>query len=371
MKNLGMRSRIILLVVLAALPTLALIVYGAIDQRAKAIMHAREDLSTLVTLAAQQQAQIIEAAKQTLVAISLVPSSVHDDRKSCSDYLAQLLAKTSGIYHSMGIYDADGLLFCNAVPWQGKVYSPDRLYFQLARKTGKFSIGEYQIGRVTREQGINFGYPIADAAGKITGVAFLALDLDGFNRMAAATPLPQDGVIIVLDHNGIILTRYPAKAGVVGQKLELPAVARRLFSAKAGVFEATGVDGLQQLYAYESIAGNPDGSIPLRVMMSLPLSVVFADADRAAVRNLIYAILATILLLVGAWYGAEVFVLRNIKTLIDVTKRVETGSLSVRTGLASGKDELAQLGSAFDAMTQALQNRDADLQRALHDLREQ
>jgi len=48
MKNLGTRTRIILLVVLAALPTLALIVYGALDQRTRAEMHAREDLGALV-----------------------------------------------------------------------------------------------------------------------------------------------------------------------------------------------------------------------------------------------------------------------------------------------------------------------------------
>ena len=249
MKNLATRSRIILLVILPALPALALIVYGTLDQRTQAETHAREEMSMLVKLAAQQQAQIVEAARQTLAAISLVPSSVHNDQKSCNAYLAQLLARTSGIYHSMGIYGANGDLFCNAVPWQGTVHSPDRLYFRLASETGKFSIGEYQIGRVTRQQGINFGYPLTDAAGKIAGVAFLALDLAAFNRMAAATPLPTDGVIIVIDHDGTILTRHPAVAGVVGNKLRVASVARQVLGGKAGVFEAEGLDGAGRLYA--------------------------------------------------------------------------------------------------------------------------
>src|SRR5262245_58029369 len=159
---LNTRSRIILLVVIAALPALAFTVYSTWDERRRAEEHARQELKRTVTLAAHQQAQIIEGARQTLVAISLVPSAVLNDPKRCNEYLAKLLAQSPGIYHSMGIYGADHVLFCNAVPWEGKIVSPDRLYLQLARSTGKFSIGEYQIGRVTKQQGINFGYPIRD-----------------------------------------------------------------------------------------------------------------------------------------------------------------------------------------------------------------
>ena len=106
-------------------------------------------------------------------------------------------------------------------------------------------------------------------------------------------------------------------------------------------------------------------------MISLPLSVVFADAHATLVRNLVCIILATILLIAAAWYGAEVFVLRSINTLLDVARRVEAGSLNARTGLLPGKDELAQLGSALDSMALALQNRDAYLQRVLQDLEKQ
>src|SRR5471032_1184215 len=176
-KNLSIRTCIIILVVLAALPTLAVTIYGSWDQRVRAIAGARNDMQSLAKLAAQQQGQIIEGSKQTLVAISLMPTALRNDSVRCNAYLATLQAKSMGLYHSIGIYDADGVLKCNAVPWQGKVHSPDRLYFSLALATGKFAIGEYQVGRVTKLQGINLGYPIADAQGGVTGVAFIALDL--------------------------------------------------------------------------------------------------------------------------------------------------------------------------------------------------
>jgi diguanylate cyclase (GGDEF)-like protein len=109
----------------------------------------------------------------------------------------------------------------------------------------------------------------------------------------------------------------------------------------------------------------------MRVVVSVPSSVILADANRALTRNIAVILVATVLLLLGAWYGGEVFMLRPIRALLDGAVRVESGNLDARTGLGEGKDELARLGGAFDSMASALQARDADLQRALRDLERQ
>ena len=371
MFTLNTRGRIVLLVVLAALPALVFTVHSTWDERARAETHARQDLKRLVTLAAHQQAQIIEGARQTLVAISLVPHVVLNDAARCNEYLAKLLEQSTGTYHSMGIYGPDNVLFCNALPWEGKVFSPDRLYVSLARSSGKFSIGEYQLGRVTKQQGINFGFPLADAAGKITGVAFVAVNLDNLNRMAAATPLPPRGILTVVDRDGLILARKPATAARVGQKLRVPGVIEALRSGKSGVFRAIGTDGVDRLFAHDIVAENPEGPIPIRILVSLPLNVVFAEANRAFVRNLIGILVATVLLLGAAWYGAEIFVLRKTRALLSAASRVRAGDLTARTGLRYDGEELSQVGEAFDEMAHALQHRDAELKQAMQDMQEQ
>ena len=371
MKTLNTRGRIILLVVLAALPALAFTTYSTWDARARAEANARQELRRLVTLAAHQQAQIVEGARQTLVAISLVPSVVLNDPAGCNGYLAKLLAQSSGLYHSMGIYGADHVLLCNAVPWTGKIVSPDRLYLQLVWATGKFAIGEYQLGRVTGREGINFGYPLKDDAGKVTGVAFVAVDLNNLNRMASATPLPPRGILTVVDREELVLARKPTTAARIGQKLRNPIVVEALRSGRSGTFRAKGTDGDDRLFAYETIADNPQDAIPLRILISLPLNVVFAEANRAFVINLSGIVVATVLLLIAAWYGAEIFMLRKIRLLLSAAGRVHAGDLGTRTGLRHDGDEIAQVGVAFDQMTIALQRRDAELKQALEDLREQ
>ena len=109
--------------------------------------------------------------------------------------------------------------------------------------------------------------------------------------------------------------------------------------------------------------------VVVSALPALALTLYSAFEERAL--NLAGIALATILLLLGAWYGTEVFVLRNIRTLLDTARRVRSGDLGARTGLHDGKDELSQVGREFDGMAETLQRRDLELKTAMHELQEQ
>jgi len=109
------------------------------------------------------------------------------------------------------------------------------------------------------------------------------------------------------------------------------------------------------------VTQNPDGAFPLRVLVTVPLRRVFAEANRALVRDLLGISLATLFLLVGVWYGTEWFVLRNVRALLRAADRVRGGDLNARTGVRYGGEELSQLAQAFDDMALALQQREQKL----------
>src|SRR4029078_7947791 len=159
-------------------------------------------------------------------------------------------------------------------------------------------------GRVTKLQGINFGYPLKDAAGNVDGVAFVAVDLDNLNRIARATPLPPGGILTVVDRDGLVLARKPATARI-GEKLRNTRVLEALRAGKEGAFRARGTDGVDRLFAHDVVAENPDGSVPLRIFISLPLNVVYGESNRAFIRDIVGILIATALLLAAAWFGAE------------------------------------------------------------------
>jgi len=362
MTKLKTRARIVVLVILAALPALLLTVYSAIERRASTESQARAELRRLVKLAAMQQWQVVEGARQMMVASSQILFTLLNDRKRCTEYFASLLEQNGQTYHSMGLFLSDGQLFCNAASWRDKVYSGDRLYFRLAKETGRFAIGEYQIGRVTGQAGINFGFPVRDEDNKVYGVAFAGLDLENLGRMAEATPLPPEGILSVVDVKGTILARKPAMPERIGEKLWNPQVIEAVLAGREGVLEAKGEDGVNWLLAHEVVTQNPDGAFPLRVMVTVPLSRVFAEANKALFRDLLGISLATLFLLVGVWFGAEWFMLRNVRALLRAAGRVRGGDLNARTGIPYGGEELSQLAQAFDDMALALQQREQKLQ---------
>jgi diguanylate cyclase (GGDEF)-like protein len=362
MTNLKTRARILMLVVLAAMPALMLTVYSALERRASQERQARAELVRLVKLAAMQQWQVVESARQIMAASLPILVTLLEDRPRCAEYFKNLLAQNRDSYHAMGLFDENGNLLCNAVTWRAKVYSGDRLYFRLAKETGRFAVGEYQIGRVTGQAGINFGFPVADGEKRVRAVAFAGLDLENLAKMAEATPLPPDGVLSVIDVKGTILSRKPVLKERVGQKLWNPQVIESILAGSEGVLEVKGEDGVDWLLAHQVIYKNPDGAFPLRVLITVPLNRVFSEANRALVRDLLGITLATLFLLVAVWFGAEWFMLRKFRALLRAAERMRSGDLNARTGIAYGREELGQLAHAFDDMAGALQQREQSLQ---------
>jgi diguanylate cyclase (GGDEF)-like protein len=125
------------------------------------------------------------------------------------------------------------------------------------------------------------------------------------------------------------------------------------------------------MYSLETRLAGPDAYIPATIFVSVPRAVVHEDINRALVQTVGGTVALTLLLIVIAMYGAERFVLRPLRAMLDMTAKVRVGDLSARTGIVRTSEELSQLGQALDEMAERLESRDADLRRALEDLREQ
>jgi diguanylate cyclase (GGDEF)-like protein len=177
-------------------------------------------------------------------------------------------------------------------------------------------------------------------------------------------------VVTVLDRNGVVLAQHPGYTASIGKKGPNPRVLEVITGAPRGVFDDIDARGTARLFAFESVDENPDGSVPLRVVVSLPLRPIYAELNASFLTSIAGLALATLLLLLGAWYGSEHFVLRDLRKLLDVARRVRAGDLAARTGLVAGREEISQLGNAFDDMAQSLQDREARLQQALREARE-
>lgn len=371
MEKLSIRTRLALIIVLAALPVFGLSIYNGLERRAQAERNARGDLTRLAALAAKRQEETIEGARQLLFAVAATVDSLRHDPAACQGYFMRLVGGSDGLYHSMGIHSPEGRLICSTAGGSSDMNAGDRRYFRLAVQSRKFAIGTHPIAVGGNQAGVNFGYPLVDGQRKLVGVVFAGLDLKKMNELTARTLLPEGGSLTVLDRDGVILARQPVSISGIGEKEPNARIVEAIRGGTNELFEAEDTGGVRRLFAVQGVATNPDGNVPLHVVVSIPRQIIFADANKALLQTIFGIVIATSLLLFGAWYGVELAVLRRLRALLAVTNHIRAGDLSARTRFPPGEEDLCQLGNALDDMAQALQKRDADLKQALRELSEQ
>ena len=368
LSNFSARVRIVLLVFASTLPILGLILYAGVNQRSAAEAAERRELRQIAQLTAKRPEMILEGVRQLLFAVSGNTEYLLKDVKTCEAYFRKLSMEAGDIYHSMGIILPDGNIFCNtATPNNTPVVNvSDRYYFRLAMESRRFAVGEYQIGRASKLPGINLAYPVLNANGGVRAVMFVGLNLDTFIE-----PLWQPSgelmrVMTLFDRKGIVLAQHPEFRAIVGQKSPNPEVLAQMEKFDHGLFTTTDLTGKQRLYAVENVGMNPDGVAPIRLVVSTPQDMIFADSTRALIHLIVGVVVVALAVLLLAWFGAEVFVLRRFHALLDMAEKVRGGDFSARSGIGGGREELSRLGAALDAMAEELQTRDQQLREALH-----
>jgi signal transduction histidine kinase len=351
----SLRTRLLLLVLLAAIPALGLALYTNLEERQLRKELVYEHAMRLSRLVSADHERLIEDTRQLLTTLAHLPAVRDRNPAACSALFADLLAQRSS-YANLGVIDADGDIFCSALPMTDPVYAGDRGYFRRIIETRDFAIGEYQIGRITKKATVVFGYPVLDNdAIHVRAVVFAALDLAWLNELAKQAGLAPGTMITVIDRNGTILSRYPDNGKWIGMLMPEPLVLSAIQTQKGnGTTDAPGTDGIPRLFSFAPF-GRAAQSADAFVSVGIPATVAFAGVNQILARNLAALALVGGLALAAAWLGGNLFVVRQVRALVEATKRVAAGELGVRTGLPPGQGELSQLAGAFDRMAESLE----------------
>ncbi|HXG53343.1 MAG TPA: GAF domain-containing protein [candidate division Zixibacteria bacterium] len=364
----SLRGRLVVLVLLAVLPALAVIFHSAREQRRAMSLEAQASALRIARLVATSQNNLVEGARQFLLALTQIPEIRKIDPEACPTLARRLLARDPR-YTNIGVADAEGNVRCSGIAVRRPVNIADRAYFRGALKSGGFAIGEYQIGRVTSRAAVNFGYAIVAPDGSRQGVVYAGLGLAWLNRLAEQVELPEGATLTIVDPNATILARYPDSEKWIGQPLP-PGPLRDLLLASTGegTAEAPGADRIPRLHGYARVGGKNPGAT---VIVSTRKDLAFSAANSILAVSLGWMILVSVLALAGAWWGGEWLIVRWVDRLIAATQRVTGGDLTVRVGRHRGGGELEQLAAAFDRMAEALEQRAAEAERAKGQIQDQ
>ena len=96
---------------------------------------------------------------------------------------------------------------------------------------------------------------------------------------------------------------------------------------------------------------------------------MFSEADRLLIHNLSLLGVLTLLILLAAWFGGDLLVLRQVGAMLKATRRLADGDLSARAGLPRKTGELNELAASFDDMAASLEMRETQRRQGEEALR--
>ena len=355
----SIRAALVLVVLLALVPALAIIIWTGLEHGTMMAERTRAEAERQVEAFANLQERISETARQTLTTLAALPEFVNGDFRSMDGILKAVHANNQE-YLNFTAVDLDCKVTASSRLERGFDLS-GRLHLKEAIEGKRFAAGEYIIAAVDAEPSFPFAYPILDADGAVSGAVAATYKLASYAALFERFKLPPESTLGLVDRNGTRIFFYPPKeTNPLGGKIKESIWEGIRSVADAGVLTDKGPDGIERFYAFRAIGPGRGPEPYLYVVYAAPTSIA-RDANRAIlIRNLLLmAFVAAIGLLTAASVSGFLFGQR-LDSIIQTTARISEGMRGIRTGLADDSSDLGQIAKALDSMAETIERRDAE-----------
>jgi signal transduction histidine kinase len=365
----SLRVRLLLLALIAVMPVWGAIVYTAAEQKRSTVAGIQRNVLQLAEFSAHEEEQALQGTRQILIAMANFVRKFDENPAECNAFCADLLQQLRR-YANLGAIKSDGDVFCSGVPMRRPMNAADQTWFQQAVESGDFAVGDYHVGRITGKPVLVMAYPYRVAGDNPAAVVFAALDLKWLSRyiFKIESLLPEGFTITQIDNNAVVLARQPDAEQWVGRTMMHHATFREILSQKTGVIDARDERDMSYIYAFTPLQSSFRKE-PVYMILGIPRQLAFADSNRVLQRNLILLGIVSLVAMLAAWFGSDLFIVRQVKALAGASRRIAAGEMSARTGLQHESSELGQLAKTFDEMAKALEQRHAERERAEMELK--
>ncbi|HSR43428.1 MAG TPA: ATP-binding protein, partial [Longimicrobiales bacterium] len=268
--------------------------------------------------------------------------------------LGEILPQFSNLF----VVDGEGRLLCSAMePAAGPHPSAsDRGYFETLRTTGRFTVSQPLMGRLSRQWVVVLAVPLPAPEGEFRGAVGLSLALNRFHEVLSRTSLPPDGVITLTSFEGSVLARTADWEDWVGRTLPSSGLAETQQARGRGLSETEGVDGIPRMWGYSALS-----DVGWMVYVGVPTSWVRGPALRAAAWEMgVGGLILTLVSLLAISLYRKV-----ASSLASLTADVRDGaSGTVRTIPEEGPDEIVEVIRQVNRTLQARQAAEDELLHA-------
>ncbi|MDQ5986723.1 MAG: Sensor histidine kinase RcsC [Syntrophus sp. SKADARSKE-3] len=362
----SVRTQLISLVVISIIPALGIILYSGIEQRRlKEYAVTRSNFSIMQAISNRQQV-ITESSRQFLITLSGMPEIRQMDARACNALFRRLLPENP-VYANIFLIGSNGIVHSSSIPakpWNFK----DQKYFRDALSTRKFSTGEYMLTMITERPVFAFSYPVLGNDGKVKGVLAVNLDLSRYDHIISDVRLPEKSVLVLEDHKGTRLYRYPEGDKYIGLQVSSQLHFPMTGESDEGNFTEKGVDGVKRIYAYKKFRLTKDSPPYLYLRVGIPEESAMAEVLAVTKRNLFSLGIVFVFALISAVYLGSQLIANPLNKLVAVTNRFKHGERDVVSDIPHTDNELGRLAEAFDEMAESLSERERALREKTEEL---
>jgi two-component system, cell cycle sensor histidine kinase and response regulator CckA len=349
-----LRLRLLALVAIAFFPLVLLVVRIANDERSVTTLRERDASLRLLDVAIAEHRDLTRTGVELLRHASGMADIASGDSTTCSRSLRELLA-TYANFTNVSRIGADLRVNCSAIPVTGDTADAFREPAVLRAAATSRPVTSW-IRHGTPGQPVStIIEPVRGADGQVRYYLRIEAELNWFSRLAQAIPPTPGAMAALVDTTGYILARQPDGEGFSGFRHQPNGPLVQMIGNDSGFVEGVGLDGIERQYAFRSLP--TDNAAQVLLMIGLPTSLLYADANRHLTTYLGLLLVMLVLTAMMAWIAADLFVIRDVRALLGATERLADGDLSTRVMVASSTGELNDLAVRFNDLARRLEER--------------
>jgi PAS domain S-box-containing protein len=361
------RGRLLLLMLLVAVPAFLVQLYGAWGNLQQDIAIRKADAGQNVLRAQGKFQTLLDASRSVFTELIRLNAMRAPDNCTRVFNDLNLAYERLGPYATnLGLSDARGDIYCSINTVVGNRNIADQPHFVRAISLLDIAIGDYALNPSTGQPALSVAYPVLSFEGKVETVIFITYDLRWLEDWQKEVTLPPGTAITLIGPGDEILQRYLDGARVSGEGSLAQTQWYESLRSKQNGSEAPDIDGVTRLHTLAPL--QLGSQTAAWVHLGYPVGEIYTRARQDLVWEL--ALLASVFLIAMgiAWWGSERLFLHPLNDLMRVVGRVQQGDLSARVSSIRAVGELTGLAQAFDRMTQSLQQRESARQRAQEEL---
>lgn len=353
----SIRIKLILLVLISALPAMGIVMYSGLENQNRVLEEAKDTVERVELNITNDIQRQVAGTRQLLATVSKV-NCVQDRNASGCKQLFEALLKENPAYGNMFMADQHGNVVASTFPpFSSSVKG--RKFFRDVQRTMDFSVGEYVYENIQEGPVLHFAYPVTDAKGSFRGVVSVALDLARYGRLFENVKLPEGSMLGIYDHNNIRLYRSREWEKYVGIP-DSPEMTRHVRMEPEKVFMEYGVDGAKRIYAFKRYYLKDNESPYLFMRIGIPEYQVTSGIRKAFFANMALLGILAFMICVLACFLSDFLIMNRLKKILEFSRKLGGGDHSARTGLNHGGDELARVAGAIDEMALDLEIKEAE-----------